>query len=63
MLRLWRENGGETVLWRASLERPQSERRQGFASLAELVAYLEEEMGVASEVQDSKGVGAPDVAI
>ena len=34
---------GEAPLWRASLERPQSDQRQGFASLARLFAFLENE--------------------
>ncbi len=46
LLRLWQENGGDLPLWRASLERPQEVDRLGFASLAELFAYLEEETGV-----------------
>ena len=49
LLRLWRENdsegahGIETVVWRASLERPQAGERQGFANLADLFAFLESE--------------------
>jgi hypothetical protein len=27
LLRLWRENGGEPPLWRASLENPQNDER------------------------------------
>jgi hypothetical protein len=49
LLRLWRENDNEgaydveTAAWRASLERPQTGERQGFASLADLLAFLEKE--------------------
>ncbi len=58
LLRLWQESAGdlpggdlpggdlsrgEAPLWRASLERPQSDKRQGFASLARLFAFLENE--------------------
>ena len=49
LLRLWRENdyegahGVETAVWRASLERPQAGERQGFANLADLFAFLENE--------------------
>ena len=47
LLRLWQESPGtpprDPPLWRASLERPQSDERQGFASLADLFAFLEKE--------------------
>ena len=49
LLRLWRENDGErahgieTAVWRASLERPQAGERQGFANLADLFAFLEDQ--------------------
>ncbi len=48
LLRLWQESagdlpGGEAPLWRASLERPQSDERQGFANLADLFVFLEKE--------------------
>jgi hypothetical protein len=50
LLRLWQESagdlpGGEPPLWRASLEKAQSDMRQGFASLADLFAFLEKETG------------------
>jgi hypothetical protein len=32
-------------VWRASLESPHTGERQGFSSLAKLVAFLEEQMG------------------
>jgi len=48
LLRLWQESagdlpGGEAPLWRASLEKPQSDERQGFASLENLFTFLENE--------------------
>jgi hypothetical protein len=52
LLRLWQESGGDLPhgnasrgrpLWRASLERPQDGERLGFASLADLFAFLESE--------------------
>jgi hypothetical protein len=52
LLRLWRENdsegahGVEAAVWRASLERPQVGERQGFANLADLFAFLENETKV-----------------
>lgn len=43
LLRLWREkNDG---VWRALLENPNSGERNGFANLAELVAFLEGKTG------------------
>jgi hypothetical protein len=48
LLRLWQEGGGERTLWRASLESPQGGDRLGFASLEDLVAFLENETGASS---------------
>jgi hypothetical protein len=49
LLRLWQESSGPqpgaAPLWRASLERPQSDVRQAFAGLADLFAFLESETG------------------
>ncbi|MCE7985209.1 MAG: hypothetical protein DYG89_28895 [Caldilinea sp. CFX5] len=48
LLRLWRADGrapsGQATNWRASLESPQSGERVGFGSLAELFAFLTEEV-------------------
>jgi hypothetical protein len=64
LLRLWQESGGDAPLWRASLERPQDGERLGFASLEELVAFLEGETGVGSpEVQRSDEGGCQPPAI
>jgi len=52
LLRLWQESSGspqgDAPLWRASLERPQSDVRQVFASLADLFAFLQSETGTRS---------------
>ncbi len=53
LIRLWQVNGGDLPngdqqLWRVSLERPQDGVRLGFASLADLFAYLEDEIGSSS---------------
>ena len=57
LLRLWQQGGGErpggdahrdAPLWKASLERPQVGDRLGFASLADLFAFLENETGSSS---------------
>jgi hypothetical protein len=45
LLRLWQASSGGEMVWRASLEDPHSGERRGFACLAELVAFLEREMG------------------
>lgn len=40
LLRLWREKGGESTQWRASLQDPHTGEKEGFASLGALFAYL-----------------------
>ena len=57
LLRLWQESGesrdplGEAPVWRASLESPQSDECQGFASLNELVAFLQQQTSGALPVE------------
>jgi hypothetical protein len=51
LLRLWRASGEDKAVWRASLEDPHSGDRWGFASLADLFTYLEEETGRVAEDQ------------
>ncbi len=53
LLRLWRddEDGGihrgkDQVAWRASLENSLTGKRQGFRSLDDLFAFLQQETGV-----------------
>ena len=43
MLRLWQAGDDEEPSWRASLESPHTGERHGFANLARLVAFLEEQ--------------------
>jgi hypothetical protein len=50
LLRLWQVEEGENVLWRASLESTQTGERRGFATLADLFTFLENE--VCQVVQD-----------
>ena len=45
LLRLWQTSSGGNVVWRASLESAQTGERRGFADLASLVAFLEEQTG------------------
>jgi hypothetical protein len=67
LLRLWQENGGDPPggdqpQWRASLEWPRSDKRQGFASLEDLFAFLERETGSGSprpERSDEGGCQPP----
>ena len=43
LLRLWRD--GRHVPWRATLSDPHAGLQYGFSSLADLLAFLEEETG------------------
>ena len=43
LLRLWQVQSKEGLVWRASLEHASTGERRGFASLADLVAFLEQE--------------------
>ena len=41
LLRLWQTGDGEEQVWRASLQAPGSEERHGFATLQDLVDFLQ----------------------
>ena len=43
LLRLWQVLSKDGLVWRASLERASTGERRGFACLADLVAFLEQE--------------------
>jgi hypothetical protein len=45
LLRLWQVKSEGALVWRASLESPHTGQRQGFASLAAMVAFLEQAIG------------------
>jgi hypothetical protein len=45
LLRLWRARVAGRGVWRASLEDPRTGERRGFADLAQLLAYLEQQLG------------------
>jgi hypothetical protein len=49
LLRLWQADHRGALVWRASLESAHTGKRRGFASLAELYAFLEKEIAVAGE--------------
>jgi hypothetical protein len=54
LLRLWRMRGEGVAGWQASLARPGSGERHGFASLDELFFFLRRETGTGSEQDDGK---------
>ena len=58
LLRLWRVDGEENAVWRASLESPHTGERRGFAKLADLFTFLEEETG-----HVARGQTAPDAEV
>ena len=43
LLRFWQTDDGEQRVWQVSLEYPVTGERRGFATLADLFAYLEAE--------------------
>ena len=45
LLRLWQAESAGRAVWRASLQSPNTCERRGFASLADLLSFLEEEYG------------------
>ena len=49
LLRFWQTDDGEQRVWRVSLEYPATGERHGFASLADLFAYLETETSLDNE--------------
>jgi hypothetical protein len=54
MLRLYRVDDEKESAWRMSLESPLTRERMGFASLEDLFAFLQQQMGMVSSVnQDS----------
>lgn len=60
LLRLWQVIVDGQPVWRASLESAQTGQHRGFASLAQLTAFLEAEMAAAR--LDSDGEDAPVTA-
>jgi hypothetical protein len=66
LLRLWQVGEAENMPWRASLESTQTGQRQGFGSLPELFAYLENEVaqgaaGQAPNTDAERGVNQPAI--
>ena len=56
LLRLWRVDDGEASAWRASLQNALTGQRQGFANLAQLMAFLQQQIAVSG----NPGPGSPD---
>ncbi|MDY7077292.1 MAG: hypothetical protein SXV54_10245 [Chloroflexota bacterium] len=62
LLRLWQIRSAGELVWRASLESPHTGERKGFAGLADLFTFLEQEIGHVARGQtasnaDEKGGG------
>jgi hypothetical protein len=55
LLRLWQTSDGKETVWRASLQSPSSEERHGFASLEELMNFLEAQ---AEQPEDERRKGS-----
>ena len=45
LLRLWQAEDNGRIIWRASLQSPDTGERLGFATLADLLGFLKEEYG------------------
>ncbi len=54
LLRLWRMRGEGAAGWRASLARPGSGERHGFADLDDLFLFLRRQTGAGAEGEDDK---------
>jgi hypothetical protein len=57
LLRLWQVRDKGQIGWRASTENVHSGEQRGFASLAELFTFLENEAGEIAQGQPTSGAG------
>ena len=57
LLRLWQAEHEGTLVWRASLESAHTGERRGFASLAELYAFLQQETAADDKGKPCLAVG------
>ncbi len=48
LVRLWREEGSDPTVWRASVEDPHTAERRGFSDLARLFEFLRQQTEVLS---------------
>lgn len=60
LLRLWQSRRGGELVWRASLESPDTGERTGFASLESLFTFLQQQTGCAAPGDEAHGNRAPD---
>ena len=51
LLRLWQTQREGALVWHASLESPTTGQRRGFANVADLCAFLEQETAPIDEVE------------
>jgi hypothetical protein len=63
LLRLWQVGDKGQLDWRASVENAHTGERRGFAGLAELFAFLENESGHVVEDQHTPNLGEEGGAI
>ncbi|HEY73505.1 MAG: hypothetical protein B6I35_02450 [Anaerolineaceae bacterium 4572_32.2] len=56
LLRLWQIRSAGELVWRASLESSHTGERKGFASLADLFTFLEQEISRAARGQAASNV-------
>jgi hypothetical protein len=54
LLRLWQTSDKEQFIWRASLEQPGTQERQGFATLDELFQFLRDQTTAQREQPGAK---------
>jgi hypothetical protein len=54
LLRLWRVDGGERAIWRASLHNPHTREQRGFASLDDLFWFLRKQTSGKPDVEADK---------
>ncbi|MBN1811944.1 MAG: hypothetical protein JXA14_08925 [Anaerolineae bacterium] len=54
LLRLWQTDHRGALVWRASLESAHTGERWGFASLAELCAFLNQETAAVNELTSKR---------
>ena len=54
LLRLWRETGGKSIRWRASLQDPHSGERVGFAGLEECLEFLRRQVVAATDSDEKQ---------
>jgi hypothetical protein len=57
LLRVWRVSGEDAAHWRASLQSPHTGERRGFASLTDLLTFLEQATNRADQRQNAPEAG------